>query len=41
LSFDGVSVGGMRVMDSVALTDGAVVRIGDTEFTFGVLPHGL
>lgn len=41
LSSNGVFVGGVRVIDSVALTDGAVVRIGDTEFTFGVLPHEL
>jgi len=39
LSSNGVFVGGVRVIDGIALADGAVIRIGDTEFTFGVVPH--
>ncbi|MEV2225314.1 BTAD domain-containing putative transcriptional regulator [Nocardia vinacea] len=39
LSSNGVFVGGVRVIDGAALTDGVTIRIGDTEFTFGVMPH--
>ncbi|WP_194837182.1 BTAD domain-containing putative transcriptional regulator [Nocardia sp. XZ_19_369] len=39
LSSNGVFVDGMRIVDSVALTDGAVIRIGDYALTFTlVLP---
>jgi pSer/pThr/pTyr-binding forkhead associated (FHA) protein len=38
LSSNGVFVGGVRVIDGAALTDGVTIRIGDTEFTFGVMP---
>ncbi|MEV5834722.1 BTAD domain-containing putative transcriptional regulator [Nocardia sp. NPDC052112] len=38
LSSNGVFVGGVRVIDGAALTDGVTVRIGDTEFIFGVMP---
>ncbi|MFI6956011.1 BTAD domain-containing putative transcriptional regulator [Nocardia sp. NPDC050408] len=38
LSSNGVFVGGIRVIDGAALTDGVTIRIGTTEFTFGVMP---
>ncbi|WP_433734358.1 BTAD domain-containing putative transcriptional regulator [Nocardia sp. CA-129566] len=39
LSSNGVYVGGVRVIDGIALSDGAIIRIGDTEFTFGIVPQ--
>ncbi|GAA1608301.1 response regulator transcription factor EmbR [Nocardia ninae] len=38
LSSNGVFVDGMRIVDSVALTDGAMIRIGDYELTFTLVP---
>ncbi|WP_067697783.1 BTAD domain-containing putative transcriptional regulator [Nocardia jejuensis] len=40
MSSNGVYVNGRRVMDSVVLSDGAVVRIGDTELTFTLIHKG-
>ncbi|WP_054813881.1 BTAD domain-containing putative transcriptional regulator [Nocardia arizonensis] len=37
LSSNGVYVDGVRVIDSMALADGAVLRIGDTELVFELL----
>ncbi|WP_069164085.1 BTAD domain-containing putative transcriptional regulator [Nocardia altamirensis] len=38
LSSNGVFVEGMRIVDSVALTDGATIRIGEYELVFMLVP---
>ncbi|MFD0361425.1 BTAD domain-containing putative transcriptional regulator [Nocardia sp. GCM10030253] len=38
MSSNGLYVDGVRVMDSAALADGSVVRIGDTDLTFVLVP---
>ncbi|WP_216906244.1 FHA domain-containing protein [Nocardia sp. NBC_01377] len=39
LSSNGVFVDGVRVIDSMALVDGAVLRIGDSELVFALVPR--
>ncbi|MGN2639709.1 BTAD domain-containing putative transcriptional regulator [Nocardia takedensis] len=41
LSSNGVFVDGHRVIDSMALSHGVVVRIGDSEFVFELLPRAI
>jgi pSer/pThr/pTyr-binding forkhead associated (FHA) protein len=38
MSSNSVYVDGVRVMDSTALSDGSVVRIGDTDLMFMLIP---